>query len=467
MRIKLCFFVLACLGTKSWAQEYGCPASQQFYERLQRLTNLQEHFEEAPFVVACKSPGLLYGRPKSGLLFRSVVEQDADGRKTRDLMKRVLEKAKARVDASSNEITNIENCLPQDTPQCKQAKTWVNDTLPKFVKAARFHLSLAQSQHQARTWEQQALPGVKMSSNPVNANLNSLGSYKLVPWKKLEPDEVHRAEAQLADYDKQDRDEMKRRFKDAPHCAPCETKFLDDAMLAVLFQHYELYHQALGKIMILQYLEGPSVTEDQLKTAMTAMKKDLEKERTHLKKLEDMVNSKQPLNADSLEIMLYSSELEQALLEDSRDCGLATSLLYTISNRQIGNALAIGLPVLAVSFFAPPVAVALGSTAAVGTAVGVGVGIAAGAAMSYGTYEDFQATQVRTFGHIYGDMLQSDLHNLESDKRQFDYAVVTLPAGFGLAGTLTRSVTIGGKALATGIKVFKAANRVADFAAGG
>ena len=435
------------MAQQSYSQ--NCPEEIQPLENLTSIANVRDKIEEPPFIVACKEPAdLLKDRPKTGLFVRSVIEKDGQGRKTRDLLKKIITKVRKRVTDAANQIQNIKECMSQPTPQCAELKHWVDVDLPQYVKESRYHLSLSQSQHEVKTW-------VSIASKKVNENLDSLGSYKYNDWAALTDEEKTRANAQLSTYNMQINKEAKiqNRF-----CSKCITRFSEEALLAVRFQHYQTYHQMLAELPLMQYLKGPSVNKSELASAFEKMKEDLDHENHQLDEYERMLTASGPLNADVLKILNYSSQLEETLLEDYRDCGLASSLVYTMSNRQMGNAFGIGLPILAVSFFAAPVVIAVGGTAALGATLGIGTGVAAGGAFTLKSFSEFRDTQKRTLGYIYGDALGADLNGLESAIKQTKYDAVTLPVGFGLGGMAIRSLSVGAKSLITGRKIFEKAN---------
>ena len=123
----------------------------------------------------------------------------------------------------------------------------------------------------------------------------------------------------------------------------------------------------------MQYVSRNSVTVPELREAIAAMSKDLDNESRSLDNFDSIIK-KNGVDTDALPLLNYGSALEEVLLESPELCGLATSMLYTMSSRQLGNSIAIGLPILAASLLAAPVVVALGASVAVGTAVGVGTG---------------------------------------------------------------------------------------------
>jgi hypothetical protein len=435
----LLFLTALLLQTRLFAAE--CLDSNP-QKNLKAIGAVHQVYEESPFMVACKEPkGLLSGRPQTGLLKRSMIENDSHGRTSRDFLKRVLQRIKLRVEESTNQIHNIEKCMGSASPACVEIQQWVKNDLPRFLKSARYHLSLAQSPSQIDSWDGR-------SSKRINEDLESLGSYKFQNWSPLTKAELDRAHQQLASYHSQILAEMKTR-KELQGCSKCQAKFITDSTLSVRYQHYMTYRQMMGELPLLQHLKGPDVTESDLKSAFQTMKSNLSKETQNLENYQHILDSPGPLSTDALEILNYSSEVEEELMNDNRDCALASSLVFTRSNRQIGNALAVGLPILAVSFFAPP-------------ALGLLMGVGAGSTFAFASYQNFQRAQVQSLGHIYGDSLHTDLTTLESTSKQKNYDVVTLPLGLGLGSIAARSLTVMGKSLSAGTKIFQRASNIKE-----
>lgn len=443
-------FISLTVSQSLWAAD-ACDLSGGPRRNLMSMGKLVDEVEESPFIVACKEPGLLKGRPKTAILSRTVVKKDSKGRTTRDFLSSVIAKARKRIQITQEQMRSIHNCLDKKTPECEEQNNFVQKEVPEFVKDARYNLSLAQSQHEFKSW-------ISIASQKVNKDLDDLGSYKLKDWAPLTDAENKRAQEQLNIYRSQISAETKARFEGQKLCISCQSQFREDALFSVRFQNFQTYHQMIAEVPLLQYLKGPEVSTADLRTAFTEMDKDLSKEEQQLNEYEKMLAGTGDIPTDALKVMNYATEVEETLLEDEGYCGLGAALVFSRSNRQIEAALAMGLPILAASIFAAPVVLAVGGTALAATATSIGVGVAGGAGFTLHSYERFKETQQRTMGHIYGDDLKQDLVDLESSEQQLKYDAVTMPIGFGLGGVATRSATVGAKALLSGRKVFKQSN---------
>lgn len=429
------FFILIFTNLNSFAK--NCSLSAKGAENnLVNIKTITENYEESPFMLACKEPPeLLKGRPKTGLLIRSIVESDSEGNSTREFLKKVIAKARTRVQEGFNQIENISKCMPTKSKECSELNKWVDYDLPEYLKATRYNLSLAQGPHQMKTWFSEA-------SNDLNENLDPLGSYKFEDWTPLAEAERKKAELDLLDYKSQINAEVISLKKQKKISLLAVNSFKNESLLSVRYKHYMTYHQMLAELPILQYLKGPAVSRIDLAKAFEKMKKNLLSENEHLNKMENILNDAGPLPAEILNLLNYNSAVEDLLIENSQYCKLASSLVFTMSDRQFGTSIAIGLPILAVSFFAPP-------------SIALLTGISAGTNFAYKSYSEFSLTQQKALGFIYGDELGEDLKKLDHTSKQMKYELATLPIGLGLGSLITRTVVIGGRSLSIGNKIFK------------
>ena len=400
------------------------------------IKQVVDNIEESPFMVACKKPpGLLKDRPKTGLLHPNIPPGDGHGRSTREFLKRVLAKVRGRIEASRWQGTNLETCLDRgNTPECEEVNQWADKELPRYLKAARWNLSLAQSNHQLSTWFDDA-------SHTVNGTLSGEGTSKYEKWAPLTADESSRAAAQLKKYESQIDSEGGKRFPLAN--AEGMEKFKNQSLIAVRYNHYLTYRKMIGDLPLLQHLHGPEVTHNDLRTAITDMRGKLDQESKYLDRFDKLL-AKNPLPNAAMDLMAYNSEVEETLLDDNRDCGIAASMVYTIGNRKMDAAL-LTLPILAASAFAPPL-------------LGVGAAVGAGGVFTYSSYTTYKAAQRDTLGHIYGDGSGIDLQKLDDAHKQFEVTAITVPLGMGAGSLAVKGLsTVGSAALSAGFRMFEAA----------
>lgn len=301
-------------------------------------------------------------------------------------------------------------------------------------------MSLAQSQHQLAT-----LVGHTMKI--PNGNLTPLGTPKMFDWDPASREERSTAKKALLMYRKKIAEEFPSKSEDEK----------DRMLMAQRYAHFEIYQAMMADLPLLQYIRSETPDKAEILSAVSELEKNLTKEEQMVQGLSDALQ-KTPLPPEVLDFFNYSSLAEEILLENPQYCGLATSLSHTRTNRQIGNALAISLPIMAISFFAPPAAVALGSSAAVGTGIAIGSGVAAGGVFAYESQVDLEQERVRAFSHLYGEKDQSgrtDLSQLEQARlaeKTRNFQLLTLPMAFGGLGAF-RSVAIRAGTAASQLKV--------------
>lgn len=426
------------------AQIGTCPDEWgAFMGQVAEIRQTAESYEESPFQAACKEPpGLLKDRPATGLFRRAVPERDTKGNTAREFLKKVMGKVKNRVEESENLARNIRVCLKPDAPRgCAPLQKWLREELPSYVNEARYHLALGQSQREFGTW-------LGRTSTELNDDLDGLGSYKEIPWTPLTEDEKRLPAADLQTYRQEIRAEATRRLQSGELNRQTTRRFVDESLLAVRFQHYQTYYQMLAEVPLMQHLRGPGAGEKDILEALDRMEEQLRAEKNFLRSKERLLNRPGELDPEVLQMMNYNSFVEETLLESPGECGLATSLLYTSSNRELGNALAIGLPVMAISIFAPPLA-------------GFAIGAAAGGGFALHSHLEYRQARARALSHVYGDrvgrpegVLPSDLPQLEASYRQRNYDLVTLPVGMGLGSVATRALVVRSGALGAARQLF-------------
>jgi hypothetical protein len=393
-------------------------------QSLYPVSKIVDSIEESPFMVACHEPqGLLKDRPATGLLNRAVPLPKEGSPQVRDFLETILDKAKARVEGTQNQINAINICLGKTAPkdQCNEIKEWVTKTLPSYLAQARNHLSLAQSEQELTTW-------MGRTSTTPNYDLSALGGYKEKKWVPL-----NKAERIAAGNDlKIAQEKFEKVFlknKEKIEKAGLEEKdFVNQSMLVHRYEHYKNYTKMMAELPLLQYLRGPGVTESQLKMALAQMQGSLNKEKTYLEKNEKLLAKADPLDPELLGLMRYNSIVEEELIANNKNCGIATSLLYSLDNRQLGEGLAIGLPIMAISFFAPPI---------LSTVAGMG----AGAFIASQSLQQMERTKVKNLSHIYSEDEQ-ELKELEMDNKQKEFDMVTLPLGLGLGNAVLSSLRV-------------------------
>lgn len=368
--------------------------------------------EHAPFNYACQNPKSTVGRPQTGLFKREVPETDGNGNTSRAFLKIVEAKIRQKIDENRNMAKAISNCAKSNESQCREIRSWVETALPEFVGQARFHLSLAQSHFETKTW-------VNLTSTFVNTNLNPLGTPKFRSWSRLSPEERIVAEKRMEKYI----GEIKAEQPNASESERLET------LLVLRYQHFEQYHAMMSQLPFLQYISSEKPKPQEVLAAVKELENNIALEEKELDKITQALE-KNPMDPKALTLLKYTTQVEEALLENSKYCAIATSLAFTLDNRELGNILGLSLPILAVSIAAPPVAGVLGASTAMGTGISVGAGAILGAGFIYDSQKYLDQERVRSFSQFYGgpENLESERVRLAESERNFQ--IITFPLNF-------------------------------------
>lgn len=420
-----------------------------------------EEAEVAPFAYACQEPGAIDGRPKTEHLSRKIPKQDAEGQKTTALLERLLKKIEDRVSENENMANVLNECLSprQAHPTCKDAQIWAQETLPKTVNEARYHLALSQSPASLRTWLQD-------SSEKLNSDLDSPGIYKEIAWEPLTESERKVAQKSLNEYRAEIEAETRKLH---PNKNSKEYKeMVSDSILKVRYVfHHKQYQGIIAELPFLQYISSANPSPQHIREASQKLLANIQREKEFLKdmrahldqakandhcsreKIKMRANRRkcENISHELLRLLNYSSLLEETLLENPEYCGLATNLVYTSLSREIGNTVLVGLPIMAISFIAPPAVALVG---------GLGAG---GAFIAYSQIE-LNRTKKRSLSQVYADPASGELEDLKMLEDQRNLGIITLPLGLGLGSMAISKGTIAVRSAIVGAKSARHAEKL-------
>jgi hypothetical protein len=270
-----------------------------------------------------------------------------------------------------------------------------------------------------KSWKMEARQG-------PNEKLSLLGGYKFEPWKELDSAEKARANQELKKYT----DEI---AKKNPGISMLAQENRNNQLMKARYQHYQVYTGIIAEFPILQFLRGPDVDRLQLEVALYNMSNKLVEETQAVERMERALNDPRGIQSEAMGLLRYNSLVEEELLNDNRDCGLAASLVYNLNNTELAKSISLGLPILGAAMFAPPVA-------------GFLLGVTAGVGFTYGSLADLHAMESKVLGHIYGDALHTDQAALEKANDNFKFSAGTLPIGMGVGnlvvGTVVKRVIV-------------------------
>lgn len=396
--------------------------------------------EESPFNEACHEPGALRGRPATGLFVRGYPEADAQGRRSAEFLSDVVGLAVQKLDRDLTFAENLRACNGgprQDTAECAELQAFVKIQIPQLLKDVRFHLSVAQSPRDLNS-------GFGQTDTAPNYRMRALGTVKLKSWERLNEEEYALAKKTLKSY----QDEIIRHhlaaWKREKYTGSYgERQVIKASLIQVRFQHFQQYRSFMAAAPFLQYFTHADPTVDEVLAAFAEFERSAQQEKNLLTGyLHDLATAgfvgAAAGRTDEIvgTILQYSAYVEFALMENPGFCGLAASLIYTQSNRALGTAIAVGLPLLAASFLMPGIAA-------------YPLGIVVGAYFALDSYRNYQTQKTRAGSVLFlapgGDGALADAQD------QLSAEVILFPLSF-----------VGGRFFGTAIRARVAGAVTAD-----
>lgn len=374
-----------------------------------------------PFYAACSENEIDTEHLNTGFFTNKKPQVDREkGALGLHIIEALIKSAKQRVTQSNTLIQNIEFCIDNTTDEnCNELNHWVYNEVPKYVKEARLHASLAQSTNNLNSW----------MGNPeesVNTDLSIWSVYKASDWDKQTPDEFNTSIQRLSKYKNQIHKKSDELIKKGKLKSQDKEDFYDRTLLDARYRHFLKYQMILGNVHMLQYITSANPTILDIKSALGQLKENLIKEANYLRSLEShfeiRFNTTMELTNRMLEMFNYTTLLEGFLMERPKYCNLAAALMKYRDARSIKITAGVALPVMAASFFVPPVA-------------GLAAGVFAGAGFAAHSQYNLEQEKMKNFGHVYGDENGIEGHKVSETKRMRDFDVVIMPIGLGLFGS--------------------------------
>ena len=285
----------------------------------------------------------------------------------------------------------ILSCLENSkNSQCPLIRSSILEPFPQVVRDARLHLSLG--------FRDGLLQG---GMTTLNSRLWALGTYKDVWWEALSNEEEKIAQIVLDRSIQRANEKADKKFSanDPRHDRLVKLSIRHDRQ-----NHLKVYKGLLSQIIFLQYVKGPKITSADMKAALLKMLDRSKKELAMLAKAASaaelwikrskacvlevqysesfagmmMADASNPIPeclktpASLLRLLDYQGFVQGFVFENSQYESVLNQLSSERQARTISNLLTFGLPVVAISFLAPPlVAIPVG-----GLAGGVGFLIA-------------------------------------------------------------------------------------------
>lgn len=337
------------------------------------LANAKTYFEQACQIDKKTDPAYaivvresLKNTPPTQSLRTSIPEVDQAGNRLQDFLSSVLARIKARHAENLELATQIHSCTSSNRfsnqKSCVGLSNWLQTQLPDITKLARFNLAMAHHTDHTAFFPSK-------SELQMNSSLDEKKSFKSLPWQALTNDERTVFQKSFA---KMEQDVLEMTTAEIPKSSSQKekSKAYVQNLLKVRHTHYMIYLSLLGINPILQYIKSPNPTASEIHSAATEILKNLSEEKKQLLQIESSLAHPHSVGRVGMKdyddrvltLLDYRTEVEEVLLEKPQFCGLGTALHQIKANKQYSAVIA-GLPVLAISFFVPPMyGLAIGTT---------------------------------------------------------------------------------------------------------
>lgn len=392
--------------------------------------------EKAPFSEACQAPDSIKGRPATGLFVRKYPSQDTEGHKTADFLGNVLDLAVQKLDRDLTFVENLKSCYAENRSktECHEMRAFAEQQVPQLIKDVRFHLSVAQS-------PKDLISGFGQTNTTPNYRMRAWGTVKLKSWQLLDKDEYAVAKAALTAYQSEIIAHYLKAWNQEKYTATYGGReVIKASLIQVRFQHFQQYRSFMAAAPFLQYFTKADPTVQEVITAFEEFQANAKVEKEMLAGYQIKLQGEATASETDVivgTVMQYSAYIEFALMESPELCGLATSLMYTSSNRALGTAVSMGLPLLAASFFAPGL-------------IAYPLGVLASAYFAMDAYHNYQTQKIRS-GSVLFFAPGGTTDPLTEADDQFTTELVLFPlslVGGRLVGTAIRSRLAGSAVIA-------------------
>ncbi len=390
---------------------------QEFiFQAAEAIGNTRNYFQ-----VACREANSIKGlmqKPSTKGLRIDVPLEDQSGLTTKDFLNLVLERARARQEIAQKMARQLSRCtaekselkMPTSSSECADANMWAKEILPKVIDIARFNLALASSSMELSKFDE-------VSDLRMNDQLKPMKVPKQKKWRPLDSNE--RALADI--YFKKIRDEAVEDsvFLDSKLSKQQKSDLYRQAVLKQRYLFYQIYVSLMGTTPILQYIQNPNPSRDEIHQAAKNVLEENFKEEARLREADGAIQeikvsaptNRSPkgikkMDPKALYILNYRTEVEEVLLEHPEYCGLGLALSEVKANQSTFTGIAL-LPLTAAAFAIPPLA-------------GVVLGLGGAAFFISDTQSNFAEGQSRQLGRVKRDGMKELLENVWHEGKSSD-----------------------------------------------
>lgn len=332
-----------------------------------------------PFPAQCMNSPWLTNRPdgkklQCGIPSHHDLPNQAGTVRTKDVLIQVLAKLRAYNDLNKELNNEFLDCLtskrartPEQTEVCRQNNEYVDLVVPAAVRQARYHLGRAFSK--------------TLTNSEVdvfqNYRLDPFYTYRGMPWKPMDKQEVALAQADL-DVIMQESRQAWKYLKNQPGAIAAgglRTIYMN-RLLESGADHFEKYKNILTENPYMMYMpggyksDGKSTPTDTQKvrtdfaSALRALNKNIAEDQRKLDHIEKLLmEGTEEIPPEALDLMLRQSVVKGMMAEDPKLCGIFSSLEEARIAKGRRDDLAVTGALTALSFFGPGILIRAGVTA--------------------------------------------------------------------------------------------------------
>ncbi len=332
-----------------------------------------------PFPAQCMNSPWLTNRPDGKKLQCDIpthhdLPNQAGTIRTKDVLIQVLAKLRAYNDLNKELNNEFLDCLAskrvrttEQTEVCRQNNEYVDHVVPAAVHQARYHLGRAFSK--------------TLTNSEVdvfqNYRLDPFYTYRGMPWKPMDKQEVALAQADLDAIMQESRQAWKY-LKNQPGAmaAGGQRAIYTNRLLESGAEHFEKYQNILTENPYMMYMPGGYKTggkgnqtdtqrvRTDFVSALKALNKNIAEDERKLDDIEkQLMAGSDEIPSEALDLMLRKGIVKGMMTEDPKLCGIFSSLEEARTTRGRRDDKVVTGALTALSFFGPGILIRGGLTA--------------------------------------------------------------------------------------------------------
>lgn len=377
-----------CKCDNNIIKNQGLCDSEQVLERAQGNN-------QNPFLYACQNQPL---KITSGFLQRKIPKQDQTGVPTLDLLDRILTRVEDENKENAQRIAGLFSCFSDDgrlrtTPtyqfnydnpirplitrddssifansgfhklnskeqECEKWKKHLEITIPERARDARINLALAHTFSTLKNIFEQKESSDRLQKLATqvrirpNTQLDTLGTFKAMPWEGLSSEETERAsellkkDQRLASTITNLSDELLKRESGVGFDDRSKKLRTSLELLKIQIRRGNTYLARMDEFPVLQLIKSARPSKTEVLAGYRTIQENVSREGKDLKTLRRLyLTAKQTggeIPSELLELTKYSAQLEEELLANPKQCSLAAEILKIRQNLDLQSSLIVG-----------------------------------------------------------------------------------------------------------------------------